>query len=101
MTDDDPNKAAEMMPTPTGPEPAPRSSVNKITWAQVGLVTEPGRHMFKFGCLTITAEDLAVWMQFPGAAFTLFSTADPTSAGDQTDDEAVEEFRLGTFDLRN
>jgi hypothetical protein len=39
------------------------SSVNKITWAQVGRVTEPGRYMFKFGWLTIIAEDLAVWEQ--------------------------------------
>jgi len=48
--------------------------VNKLTWAQVGLVTEPGRYMFKFGWLTVTAEDLAVWKQFPSAAFTLYST---------------------------
>jgi len=47
-------------------EPAP--SVNKITWPQVGRVTEPGRYMFKFGWLTITANDLAVWKQYPAAA---------------------------------
>jgi hypothetical protein len=27
--------------------------------------------MFKFGWLTVTAEDLAIWKQFPTAAFTL------------------------------
>jgi hypothetical protein len=32
--------------------------------------TEPGRHMFKFGWLTVTAEDLAIWKQYPNAAFT-------------------------------
>ena len=35
--------------------------VNKITWAQAGRVTDPGRYMFRFGWLTITADDLAVW----------------------------------------
>jgi hypothetical protein len=67
-------------------------SVNKLTWAQVGRVTEPGRYMFKFGWLTITAEDLAIWEQFPTAAFTLLGTA-PTT-------EAEEEFHLGAFELR-
>ena len=65
---------------------------NKITWAQVGRVAEPGRYMFKFGWLTITAEDLAVWKLYPNAAFTLFTTA--TAADGQ------DEFRLGTFELR-
>jgi hypothetical protein len=46
--------------------------VNKVTWSQVGRVTEPGRYMFKFGWLTITAAELAVWEQFPQAAFTLY-----------------------------
>jgi hypothetical protein len=54
---------------------APRSSVNKITWAQVGRVTDPGRYMFTFGWLTIAAEDLALWVKYPNAAFTLYSTA--------------------------
>jgi hypothetical protein len=78
------------------PEPAlhasTESSVNKITWAQVGRVTEPGRYMFKFGWLTITAEDLVVWEQYPNAAFTLLRTAPAAETEDQ--------FRLGTFDLR-
>jgi len=70
----------------------PKSSVNKIIWAQAGRVTEPGRYMFKFGWLTVTAEDLAVWAQYPNAAFTLSRT---TPAA-----EAEDEFRLGTFELR-
>jgi hypothetical protein len=74
-------------------------AVNKLTWAQVGLLTEPGRYMFKFGWLTITSDDLAVWKQYPSAAFTLFSTVPTTLPGDET--EAAEEFRLGTFELRS
>jgi hypothetical protein len=67
-------------------------AVNKVTWAQVGRVTEPGRHIFRFGWLTVTAEDLAVWEQFPNAAFALVTT---TAAADVVG----EEFRLGTFEL--
>jgi len=70
----------------------PKSSITKIIWAQAGRVTEPGRYMFKFGWLTITAEDLAIWEQYPNAAFTLLRT---TPA-----EEAEDEFRLGTFELR-
>src|ERR1022692_534839 len=71
---------------------APKSSVNKIIWAQAGRVTEPGRYMFKFGWLTVTAEDLAIWKQYPNAAFTLLRTAPA--------EDAEDEFRLGTFELR-
>lgn len=46
--------------------------------------------MFTFGWLTITAEDLAVWEQFPNAAFTLVRTLTP---------DTEEEFRLGAFEL--
>ena len=73
------------------------SSVNKITWAQVGLVTEPGRYMFKFGWLTIAAEDLVVWKQYPNAAFTLVRTATTIA---EAGEEVAEEYRLGTFELR-
>jgi hypothetical protein len=68
------------------------SSVNKIIWAQAGRVTEPGRYLFKFGWLTVTAEDLGVWKQYPNAAFTLLRTAPAEGAED--------EFRLGAFELR-
>jgi hypothetical protein len=66
--------------------------VNKVTWQQVGHVTEPGRYMFRFGWLTITADDLAIWQQFPDAAFALVQTAAATEAG--------EDFHLGAFELR-
>jgi len=46
--------------------------------------------MFKFGWLTIAADDLAVWTQYPNAAFTLLRTV--TAA------ETEDEFRLGTFE---
>jgi hypothetical protein len=65
--------------------------VNKITWQKAGRVTEPGRYMFTFGWLTIAAEDLGVWEQYPDAVFTLVKMAAGT--------EAAEEFRLGAFEL--
>ncbi len=65
------------------------TAIKKVTWRQVGRVTEPGRYMFRFGWLTIAAEDLAVWEQLPNAAFTLIRTA-----------SEIEEYRLGAFDLR-
>ena len=64
--------------------------VHKVTWAQVGRVAEPGRYLFTFGWLTITAADLAVWRQYPDAAFTLVV---------QSPTEPVEEYRLGAFAL--
>ncbi|HEV7602194.1 MAG TPA: hypothetical protein VGO49_18300 [Bradyrhizobium sp.] len=64
--------------------------VHKVTWAQVGRVAEPGRYLFTFGWLTITADDLAIWSQYPNAAFTLVV---------QSPNEAVEEYRLGAFVL--
>jgi hypothetical protein len=67
-------------------------AVNKITWERVGRVTEPGRYMYKFGWLTITAGDLKVWEQYPHAAFTLL--AEPGSAN-----SVGEEFHLGAFDI--
>jgi hypothetical protein len=70
--------------------------VNKIAWQQAGRVTEPGRYMFTFGWLTVTAEDLAVWEQFPNASFTLVKTPTATNA----EEEAGEEFHLGAFELR-
>ena len=46
--------------------------------------------MFKFGWLTVTAEDLAISKQFPVAAFTLVPLK-PSEDG--------EEYRLGSFDV--
>jgi hypothetical protein len=65
MTDDDFNEAYDVVPIEPGPHDPPRLPVNKITWPQVGRVTEPSRYMFTFGWLTVTAEDLAVWEQLP------------------------------------
>jgi hypothetical protein len=71
-------------------------TAKKITWATVGRATDPGRYMFRFGWLTITADDLAIWRAYPNAAFTLIKTL----TSPETDEEAVgEEYRLGTFDL--
>jgi hypothetical protein len=68
----------------------PRATVvKKVTWQQVGRVTEPGRYMFRFGWLTIAVEDLAIWEQLPNAAFTLVRTG-----------AEAEEYRLGAFELR-
>lgn len=74
--------------------------VNKVTWQQVGHVTEPGRYMFRFGWLTVAPDDLAIWTQFPTASFTLVQTSPPPLAVDS--DEAIvetDEFHLGTFEL--
>jgi hypothetical protein len=68
------------------------SDINKLTWAQVGRVKDPGRYMFRFGWLTITAEDLWVWENNPTAAFTLVRTLGGS--------RETDEFRLGTFELR-
>jgi hypothetical protein len=65
-------------------------SVNKVNWSQVGRVAEPGRYMYKFGWLTITAEELAVWKRYPNAAFTLYR---PSVS------ETEDDFRLGAFEL--
>src|SRR5580704_805902 len=77
---------------------ASKLAVNKLAWAQVGRVTEPGRYMFKFGWLTVSAEDLAVWEAYPNAAFTLVRTG---ATATENGGEMVEEFCLGTFELRN
>ncbi|WP_454619272.1 hypothetical protein [Bradyrhizobium cenepequi] len=49
----------------------------------------PGRYMFRFGWLTVAAEDLAIWQRFPDATFTLVRM--PSGGPD--------EFRLGAFEL--
>ena len=64
------------------------TALNKITWALAGRVTDPGRYMFTFGWLTITANDLAIWQAYPNAAFTLIRTL--TSPPAKTDEEPVE-----------
>ena len=82
--------------------------VNKVTWQQVGHVTEPGRYMFRFGWLTIVPDDLAVWKQFPDASFTLVQTLAPPLAVElaaetdtpETPPVETDEFHLGAFELR-
>jgi hypothetical protein len=67
--------------------------INKVNWHQVGGITKPGRHLYTFGWLTISAEDISIWEQYPNAVFTLVSA--------RTDgDSSAEEYRLGTFELR-
>jgi hypothetical protein len=66
--------------------------LTKLNWQQIGRVTEPGRYMFRFGWLTVSPSDLAVWEQFPNAVFALVRTA--SGGGD-----SAEEFHLGAFDL--
>jgi hypothetical protein len=68
-------------------------AVDKITWDRVGRVTTPGRYMYTFGWLTITAGDLDIWKQYPNAAFTLL--ANPLAP----DQSPGEEFHLGAFDV--
>jgi hypothetical protein len=62
--------------------------VNKVTWKKVGQINEPGRYHYPFGWLTVTAPDLAIWQQFPTAAFTLVLQAG-----------TKDEYRLGSFEL--
>jgi hypothetical protein len=68
------------------------SVVDKVTWQKVGHVTEPGRYMFRFGWLTVTAEDLAIWRQYPEAQFTLVKMPEQTHPKE-------EDFHLGAFEL--
>jgi hypothetical protein len=66
--------------------------ITKVNWQRAGRVTEPGRYMFRFGWLTVTSEDLAIWQQYPDAVFTLVELPD------LADDER-EQFHLGAFEL--
>ena len=67
--------------------------VNKITWQKAGGVTEPGRYMFTFGWLTVTADDLAVWKMYPDAAFTLVKL--PGGKADALEPGARHDQRVG------
>ena len=74
--------------------------ISKVTWQQAGYVTEPGRYMFRFGWLTVAPGDLAIWMQYPDASFTLVQTsAPPLAADDETPGAETDEFHLGAFEL--
>ena len=65
--------------------------VNRVSWKQLGLVQEPGRYMFKLGWVTVTAEDLAIWAQYPEATFALYEVPGPERLND--------EYRLGSVQL--
>lgn len=69
--------------------------VDKINWQKAGKVSEPGRYMFRFGWLTISADDVAVWRYYPDAQFTLVRI--PASTDEATD--APDEYHLGLFEL--
>ncbi len=66
--------------------------VKKINWQKAGRVAQPGRYMFNFGWLTVTADDIGIWQQFPNAAFTLVKLPD-------SNESVAEEFHLGAFDI--
>jgi hypothetical protein len=68
--------------------------VNKITWQKAGHVAQPGRYIFTFGWLTVTAEDIDVWEHYPDAAFTLVKLPEDAAA-----DTIAEEFHLGAFEI--
>ena len=76
--------------------PKAQPVVNKISWQQAGGIAEPGRYMFTFGWLTVMAEDLAIWNQFPDAVFTLVQRPSST---DEAGEFHAEEFHLGAFEL--
>jgi hypothetical protein len=76
----------------------------KISWQKAGRVAKPGRYMLKFGWLTVTADDIAVWRLHPQALFTLLQI--PKSSAPTPSDEAagdamaeLDEYHLGTFEL--
>ena len=81
------------------PREEARLPVNKVTWQQVGHVTEPGRYMFRFGWLTVAPDDLAIWEQFPNASFTLVQTSAPPLAAEPDEPIETDEFHLGAFEL--
>jgi hypothetical protein len=64
--------------------------MNKLTWLEVGMVTEPGQYESRFGLVEITVEDLAVWKQYPRAAFTI------TGLSPHVEGRIL---RLGSFEL--
>lgn len=65
--------------------------VARVSWKNIGRVTQPGRHMFKFGWVTITAEDLAIWAQYPEATFALYEAPGLERLND--------DYRLGSVQL--
>jgi len=63
--------------------------VARLGWESVGNVQQPGRYMLRFGWVSITVDDLAIWSEFPEATFALYEVAS----------EYGNEYRLGSVDL--
>jgi hypothetical protein len=61
-----------------------------LIWTLSTRLSEPGRYIYRFGYVTVTAEDLEVWKQFPHAEFALVA---------RSSDGAGEDFVLGAFDV--
>jgi len=66
--------------------------MNKITWREIGMATEPGQYRYRFGVVIVTARDIAIWQQFPDAAFTVI---EPSVYAEE------RIFKLGTVELRD
>jgi len=72
----------------------------KINWQKTGRVVEPGRYMYRFGWLTVTADDNPVWRQYPQAEFTMLQLPKPLTGCSAEDALAdLDEYHLGTFEL--
>jgi hypothetical protein len=65
------------------------SGINKLNWNQVGRVTEPGRYQYTFGWLTVGAEDVAIWEQYPN------KRGDESAIQSNGDDRSYERFHSG------
>jgi hypothetical protein len=65
------------------------SRIAHISRLDVASASEPGRYQFKFGWVTITAGDIAMWSQYPRATFAIYEIRG----------ETPNEYRLGAFDL--
>jgi hypothetical protein len=65
--------------------------MRKLTWAEVGMPTEPGQYDSRYGLIEVTVDDLWVWTKYPNAAFVVMQ---PSPFAEETVS------RLGTFELR-
>jgi hypothetical protein len=65
--------------------------MNKITWSDIGMATEPGQCQTRLGLVDVTAADIEVWQQFPQATFAIF--------GQSLHDSPDTVLHLGAFDI--
>src|ERR1700722_17268297 len=71
--------------------PAPQKSIERATNSRRGATgqqsasqwTDPGRYMFRFGWLTITADDLPVWHVSECRIHLISALAPPPAKGDE------------------